>query len=309
MKFAYLISAHTDPAQLNRLIGSLHPNADFYVHIDAKAELRPFTDLIKKTNVHFIEERIDVTWGNISEVRYQMALIRACLASGIAYDYIFFLSGMDYPLWSNTRIAQFMAADPGKQYLQGLSMVGQPDIWSYKYTMYHPFNNTSFGNRWLTAKIRIAGRELLHKLHLRHKKLWFEAQGRRYDLYKGSAWWAITPELARYVLEEFDNNHALVHYFSSSFGPAETLIQTIAFNSTFRARCILSTGPFRSLLSLTPLHYIDYSHGILVFDEKDYDMLIGTGKMFTRKLRSGVSDKLADLIDQHREEEEASLKN
>ena len=33
MNIAYLISAHTDPQQLKRLIAALHPEAEYFVHI------------------------------------------------------------------------------------------------------------------------------------------------------------------------------------------------------------------------------------------------------------------------------------
>ena len=44
---AFLISAHTDAPQLKRLIEALPADADFFVHIDAKSDITPFTLLIK----------------------------------------------------------------------------------------------------------------------------------------------------------------------------------------------------------------------------------------------------------------------
>ena len=63
MHIAYLISAHTDAPQLKRLIDALHPQAEFFVHIDSKSDLEEFTRLIKSPRVHFIPQRVDVMWG------------------------------------------------------------------------------------------------------------------------------------------------------------------------------------------------------------------------------------------------------
>ena len=57
---AYLISAHTDPAQLSRLIASLQPEAHFFIHIDKKSDLSSFTSLIRGDNIHFLSDRVDV---------------------------------------------------------------------------------------------------------------------------------------------------------------------------------------------------------------------------------------------------------
>ena len=51
MKLAFLISAHTDPEHLKRLILSLPEDAVFVVHIDAKSDISAFT-IIHKTIEH-----------------------------------------------------------------------------------------------------------------------------------------------------------------------------------------------------------------------------------------------------------------
>ena len=58
MKIAFLITAHTDPKQLRRLILSLHNIGDFYVHINRVGFgvcllLRGATVAIFENTVHF----------------------------------------------------------------------------------------------------------------------------------------------------------------------------------------------------------------------------------------------------------------
>jgi hypothetical protein len=50
----------------------------------------------------------------------------------------------------------------------------------------------------------------------------------------------------------------------------------------------------------TPLTYIEYGEEIKILTEADYDAILKSGKMFCRKTITGRSDKLMDMIDEHR---------
>ncbi len=290
MNIAYLISAHTDAPQLARLIKALHTNAEFFIHIDRKSDIAPFKEAISAKNVHFIEKRVDVRWGTLIEVEYQMALIRAAVEYPIHFDRIFFLSGMDYPLWSNERITSWLEEQGDKEILQGICMNTafiqgqQRNLYTLRRPLFRLFNN-----KW-NQRLSILSRKLLGALGFR-KKLYFEVNGNTWNLYKGSAWWCISEELAAYVLKMYWDCPEIRRYFQDSFGQAETLIQTIAFNSPeWAPRCILSEGEYPGLDALTPLHYIVYEPVIQVMEEKDLPALMQSGRMFARKFQSGKSE-------------------
>lgn len=304
MNLAYLISAHTDPQQLRRLICSLQPEAHFFIHIDKKSDIQPFMSIIKGDNIHFLSDRIDVRWGTILEVEYQMALIKAAVDHPTTFGRIFFISGMDYPLWSNEKISQWAENLGDKEVLCGMNM-NTPLLSRQQHELYstpRPF----FSSAWLSNKgnqrLSIICRTIKKHLGMR-KPLAFTVEGKEWNLYKGSAWWCISETLAAYVLDVYEHKPEVLRYFTDSFGQAETLIQTIAFNSeAWKDRCMLHEGAYPGLAALTPLHYIIYEPVIKVMDETDYDTLISSGRMFTRKLTSGKSDKLVKLLDEHRGE-------
>ena len=280
MNIAYLISAHTDESQLKRLIDSLHPDADFFVHIDRKTDILPFTSLIKGDNIHFIHNRIDVRWGTMIEVEYQIELIREAVRFPRRFDRIFFLSGMDYPLWSNRRITEWLEQQGDREILQGINMdtplinSSQRELYSLSRPLFRAFGNT------LNQKLSILCRKAL-ALAGHRKRLSFRVNG--------------------YILECYDGIPAIKRYFTDSFGQAETLIQTIAFNSPqWAGRCMLYEGAYPGLAALTPLHFIIYEPVIKVMDESDYDILLNSGRMFTRKLRSGASDALVSALTEYR---------
>lgn len=298
MRLAFLISAHTDPQHLDRLIKSLPEESDFFVHVDAKSDIKIFEDKIKDERVKFVSPRINVTWGSIRQVEYQMVLIKNALESENLYDYFISMSGLDYPVWNNDKITNYLKANNGKEYIQGICMVDQGND-ARLYRQYRLLSEKSWPMGSLGSKMRVSLRHIISLAGIT-KPLTFKADGKEYKLHKGSSWWAITPDLAKYALHTWNTNPQYVKYFKTSFGPDETFIQTLAFNSHFASKSILTKGKMPDFDKLTPLTYIYYHPIIKVLNEEDYDTIINSGKMFCRKTITGFSDKLLELIDKFR---------
>ncbi|MBQ6965186.1 MAG: conjugal transfer protein [Bacteroidaceae bacterium] len=299
MNIAYLISAHTDAPQLKRLVEALHPDAHFFVHIDKKSDIAPFTSLLQRDNVHFLSDRVDVRWGTILEVEYQMALMKAAIDFPVRFDRIFFLSGMDYPLWSNEHITSWLKAQGEKEILCGICMdtdvtnSQQRELYQFSRPFFQIGGLSNKGNQRLSILCRKVKRALGMK-----KSLSFGVEGKKWSLYKGSAWWCISQDLASYIYIMYREKPEIRRYFVDSFGQAETVIQTIAFNSpAWASKCLRYRGEYPGLATLTPLHFIIYEPVIKVMDETDYDTLMASGRMFTRKLVSGKSDRLVERLE------------
>lgn len=298
MKLAFLISAHTDPQHLLRLVRSLPEESDKYLHIDAKADLRAFSLVAEQPHVYILSKRIDVMWGSFLQVDFQKMLMEAALSSGQDYDYLITMSGLDYPLRSNRQLMEFFEKSGGKEYIQGMCLT-DPGIDTKLYQEYRFLNNHAWKYGTLKSKFRVSLRMITYALGFR-KPLTIRFDGMAYDLFKGADWWAISGNLARYLLQFYDEHPAFVKYFKNSFSPNETIWQTIAFHSPYADRCILTKGPVEGLEQLTPLTYIDYGEEIKVFTEEDFDTLINSDKLFCRKVVTGKSDRLMDMIDQYR---------
>ncbi len=70
MRIAYLILTHKLPSQLRILIDLCqHPEADFYIHLDKKVNLKAFSDLLTEENIFFIQKRVRCRWGTYSLVQ------------------------------------------------------------------------------------------------------------------------------------------------------------------------------------------------------------------------------------------------
>lgn len=297
MKIAYLIAAHTDAVQLKRLVLALQESyCDFYIHIDKKADISLFQSTLNGLRVHFVENRVSTNWGGYSQCEYQKALLKAVLNSGISYDRIFFLSGMDYPLWSNTEILDYLVQNPHREFIMGMNLSDcyEPRKMQTRVRQFHyrdlPISNPKI-NRILYGSIR----ELLWLLHIR-KKNYITVGAEKYKIYCGSSWWCLTSGCLRYVYEFICHHKEIERYLKTCLAPDEMLIQTIVFNSKFADNAILYKGNYPGLVGLTPLHYIEYDGEIKTYTEGDFELLMKSGKMFVRKLKSGISDGLIDKI-------------
>ncbi len=298
MKIAFLISAHTDAQHLKRLTEVLPKGSDFYIHIDKKSDIDLFLSVLPASeHVIYLDHRVNVVWGSMNEVEYQMELIRAALDSGTGYDRLVTLSGMDYPLWSNERIVRYFQECEDKELLCGMCMTNQKhgaDL----YRQYRFFTSRPWAKGTIKSKFRVACRKVVFALGVRKPLVFTNSRGESTKLYKGAAWWAITPALAAVLLEKWDKDEAYHKYFDTSFGPAETFSQTVAFNSPFAEKCMLVDGEFQNLPALTPLTYIYYKPGFVrMLTEEDFPLLQADDKMFCRKVVTGRSDKLMRLID------------
>jgi len=299
MKIAFLISSHSDPLKLRRLTDSLPTDSEIFVHIDLKNNLDDFKAVITNPRVHFLTERYNVMWASMQQVRFQRALVKAALTSGTHFDYLFTMSGLDYPVWSNQQIISYLEQHRGREFIQGICMAHQEDAKLYQ--EYRLLNNYSWRYGTIKSKFRVSLRKIIYALGIR-KPLTIPVGDTIYSLYKGADWWGITSELATYCLEFMDSHPDFVCYFNNSFCPSETIWQTIAFQSPFASKCILSEGKFTILEDYTPLTYIEYGQEIKILTETDYNNILSSGKMFCRKTITGKSDQLMDMLDQHRKE-------
>lgn len=269
--------------------------------MDKKVNIKSFEDIIIGDNIYFTKNRIKTNWGAFSQCRYQISLIEACLKSPIKFDRIFFLSGLDYPLWSNKRIIDFLEQNKKKEFIQGMNLTTclNPPKMQTRVKLYHFRDIPIINNRFIKRAIYGILRESLKYMGIK-KKNFILCDNKRYDIYCGSSWWCLTNDCLNYVYKTIKENQRLSDYFKTCLAPDELLIQTIVFNSDFRNKALLYEGVYPGLVGLTPLHYIEYTNKIATYAEDDFVKLISSNKMFCRKLETGISDKLIEKINEYR---------
>lgn len=240
--------------------------------------------------------------GGYSQVLYQKELLRCALSfeeKGIIFDKFVILTGQDYPLMSNHELVEFFS-NSNRPFMIGENLTKDCDDAKYmeRITQYHYLRDIHVRNQKVKQMFTFGARILMRLLPFR-KTPFAIVNGKRWDVYYASAMVAFSHKAASVVYKELKGNTDLEKYFRTCYAPDELVIPTIVFNSSLKDHAALLPSWKRGLIRVSALEQFDYGQSIKVYTEKDYDELINCGKPFARKLETGKSDKLMDMLDKH----------
>lgn len=304
MKIAFLNLCHFEADIVARVADRLTENINFdmYIHVDRKSDIAPFQDQLAQNNqVYFINDRKSVYWGGYNAVEATLTLLRTALQSEKNYDYFVLLQNLDYPIRSNSFIEDFFSKYQGTEFIRGCKIARTKD-WHYssKYKIY----NQRDDNFYITNKSKVRKYLRYIKLALKSiKTIGFNGvikeNGHCYDIHYGAAQWAITRECAKYIID-FEKSHPKFNKTMKHIQfPDEEYFHTIVHNSKFKYNCVKYDEPEqRWLVNWRNLHYFEFPKAVTVFDEHVFEKIMKQDVLFVRKVRSGISDKLMDMIDQ-----------
>ena len=294
LRHAYLIMAHGNFPILEKQLRFLDSDAaDFFVHVDAdNFPLEQYRALPKKSTVTFLP-REKVRWGDITQIRCELRLLDAAVGGG--YDYYHLLSGVDVPIKSRAYIEDYFAHRSGTNFIKFQSReISAQHLARVRY--YYPFQRLNVRSRF--------GRTALRELGLLPQRLFRVDRTKRYPgmvFQKGTNWFDITDELARYVLSR---RKEIETVYRSTCCADEMFLQTLVINSPFVDT--LSTYAFDNDFRAC-CRYIDWRRGNpYTFGPDDFDELIHAGEdyLFARKFDYGASPELVERLFAHFRQEE-----
>lgn len=309
-KLCYLILAYNDPEHLKRMIDRLNVSADFFVHIDKKTEITPFLEaLTDYTNVTFLTNREKIYWGGYSIIQAELNLVRAALATGEEYLRYVLLSGSDYPIKQTKEIRAFFEENEEVEYIRAINLdqLENKELFGIHIDRMqkhdYPFINRT--NTYLFNRFRAGTNFILRKFPMPKKY-----RHRKFDLYHGSQWWALTGACLKELLQTFDANPADYHNFKIGFASDEKFFHTLFFNSSFATKNQVN-GPDKPI-EMNDRHKGDTSKqtsllaNIHIIDESmtkwftidDFSRILKSDKLFVRKVSTQHSKELLDKIDQ-----------
>lgn len=292
LRHAYMIITHGSFPILEKQLRFLDSeNADFYIHVDAKAgdfDPEPFRKIPQRSRVTFVPRR-NVYWGHFSLVEVELDLMRAAAREG--YDYYHLLSGVDVPVKSREYIEHFFDNADGRNYLNFMApVISRRNRARVRY--YYPFLEWNIRQPFVRAVIR--------ELGVLAQRLVFIDRTRKLDpgfkFQKGTQWFSVTDDLVRYVLSREDEIRRL---FRSTYCPDEVFMHTMMINSPFRDT--LPPDAFEDN-HLSCCRYIDWKRGKpYTFTDSDYEELIRTadGYLFARKFDYAASPGVVDRLFEH----------
>lgn len=298
-RIAFLVLAHSQPQQLQRLCERLGTDDDIYVHWDRRAPVAELRALAFAGNVQFIEPRLPVFWSDFSVVEATLALMAAALQSGRPYVRLVLLTGACYPIKPIASLRQFFAAARGHNNISYADMTTHWDELAWRIDRYNfrrplcwPYTSNQITNRYANFPEKAVRR--LATLALRSCSRGFRDRFPNLTPYLGSQLFALTPACAGMVMDSVRDNGAFYDYERWTWAPDEHAIQTIVGNSSFETDGVRPYTEEHNL-HLGNLHMIRYAF----FTIADVDPIQASDKFFMRKIDPAQSAALLDHIDRH----------
>lgn len=224
---------HTEPKQINRLISKLSEfsAADVYIHVDLNhPEIREQI----RGNVYIlpIEKSFKIIWGGINIVKATLELIREVRESGKEYDYVWLISGQDYPIVSIPEIERRLEENKGTNYIDVVNLEEDRYDWYKKlYEISYPtwINKEDILIRAFKRFYKIITGGYNHTFRMFVKKKPFDEK-----LHFGSQWWTLTSEAA-FELQEYSDGHPeVLAYYKNTIIPDESFFQTVFMRTPYR---------------------------------------------------------------------------
>lgn len=280
-KHAYLILAHNEFGMLEKLVKFLdNENNDIYIHIDKKVknfDFQGFSDLVKYSVISFVP-RISVRWGDISMCRAEYSLLNAALSGG-EYSYYHLLSGVDIPLKSMEEIFDFFEKNNGVEFVNISSKEIRPAEYDRIRTFHFATGRRNLFNRAVTKAESV----LSHLFHF--------DRARNIEIKRGSQWFSITNEFAKYLMSK---KNFVMKQFHHTLIPDEFFVQTVLVNSPFKDNVYDLRMHNRNS---DPIRYTDWKRGTpYTFTMDDYDELVNCGCLFARKFSNQVDSRICEKL-------------
>lgn len=280
-RHAYLIMAHSNFAQLQKLVSVLDDKRnDIYIHVDKKSV--GFRDKVFKTEYSTLVfvPRIAVSYGGRSRMDCELGLLKAA-AYKRSYDYYHLISGQDLPIKSQDEIHEFFKENEGKSFLDFSLEDNLTKEFHENIQYWYPFQEYIGGKHdemarrleWLQQKL----------LYLQKRMKYSRLKERECTYYKGSNWFSITDGLARYVLAKEQD---LIKEYRFTIGADEIFLHTLAMNSHFADNIVRDSMRFMPLEQGNPY----------VFRKKDYKMIMESEALFARKFQDSVDEGIITRI-------------
>jgi len=193
MKHAYLIITHNEFEVLSKLLQALDDERnDIYIHFDRKVKQLPLLQT-KHATLYILEDRVDVRWGHVSQIKAEYALFEATHKKA-KYQRYHLISGTHLPLYSQNYIHRFFNELQHQEVLACMPTSDyEIDLKLQRYNFFmrnfaHPNLFIKSLNQWLWR----LGIGIQRKLHIRRNK------NRPYK--KAANWASITGDCVAFLL-------------------------------------------------------------------------------------------------------------
>lgn len=288
LRLVFLITAHRNSLQVYRLIRALHhPQVAIYLHADKKSDL----DLSSLPSyAKIIRNNVEVEWRLYSQVQAIVNSLEQILEEEKEFDYLYYISGQDYPVLPVAEMIRLLALTPDTQYLHHVTL--DADGWFRARIRFERFYFLSYPQWW----VRMAGGIFTFLCDRTGYKRQFYGGMKPWG---GSAWWTLTRPCLEYMLQYLRENPGLIRFMKKTIHPDEMIFHTIILHSHFASRVVNDN-----------LRFIDWVKGNPnpnILTAADAERIMAARPHFARKLDTETDLKIFDLLDDYRQRQERGI--
>ncbi len=304
MQKNYLILAHKNPQQLARMIKTLDDgNSKFFIHLDAKTPIEPFTTQLEDEHIVFIPERECCVWGDFSIVLATIHLMEAA-AKAQNKGFFILMSGQDYPIKPIGELDAFLEENAQCDFIDYLPLEQKwkPKMVKDKLAHYHILHSETRGDSncyapFSRSSLFQKGRTLWHllkgRLSLENFKKLRQLPRREAPFaqqYAGSQFWAFSENTFYDVLTYIQKHREeLELYYQYTSSPDEVYFHSILLNLKEEGRKIILKNQ---------LTYVNYFRKNNVFLTEDFEKLTSAEEQFfARKFDMEIDAIILDRLD------------
>jgi hypothetical protein len=280
---AFAIVAHGNAQVIERLVRTLIAQGHLVaLHYDLKSPVVGFQRLLRSfagvSAVRFAR-RVEVGWGQWSIVEATLNCLGEIAAAGWEPDYVYYMSGMDYPIRSSADLVAFLERNKGKEFIESVPadevrwVRTGPQQERYQYRF--PFNWREQHRRaqWFWAVQKALG--------------WKRKFVRGMVPHIGSQWWVLSWPTLKQVMA-LARERDIRRFFRSTLVPDELFFQTLVRHLVLDERIVSRT--------LTLYQFSDYGIPVVYYiDHLDY--LLRQPFFMARKI-SPHQTALRDALDE-----------
>ncbi len=257
-------------------------------------------------NVTFLRgtARVKVFWRGYSQVPATLNLLQAAHASGVDFGRFCLLSGSDFPVRSNSEIAQQFCSEEEFLRVDRRLDPGKLNSHSANVSRYYLLDNMLLNPRTARSRrfCRLAD-ALLGKVPRQPYTT--------IPLYHGAQWWALTCGCIEHILEFLRSRPDYMAFHRYTRSACEIFFHSIVKSSPFAGKIThdFERAPSLDLYRQTNLHgchYIDWNAvGVplpKVLGPADLDAVLASGALFARKFEGDFSAEVVGQLERIRAE-------
>lgn len=293
-RHAYCIIAHNEPKLLKALVEMIDDERnDVFIMVDSKTDISIFDGIETKRCRLRYTPRVDVRWGDVSQVEAELTVFE-CAHSHGPYRIYHLISGVDLPIKSQDYIHSFVAEHPDTELVGYAQNQFDKNDLRKKTRYYHSFTK-SYKCRPIALRKAIS---LVRRSLLALQAVFGIDRKYPMELRKGVNWCSITEAFCSYLVGRKD---LIMRMFRHTCCCDEIFLQTVLWNSPYRENIYRPDKDFESCLRLIDWKrgnpYVWGSGAKIIGGGKNSDMILikESDAFFARKFSSKHMEIVAEV--------------